>query len=277
MGIKDLIYAFIDTMSYPPELGERRSICKWLLIDKYSVSANQIALNEAVSINKKAFLADLKQIEKGVPLQQVVGFTYFAGCQIKVNADVLIPRPETEELVMLLANRVKRASSILDICTGSGCIAIALKKHFPTSNVSGWDISEAALEVASENAKNNETEVDFKAVNALAIPPSSKVKYDLIVSNPPYIKDVEKREMTKTVLDHEPHIALFVPDEDPLQFYRPIVLFATQNLEKGGTLAFEINKSHGDQISDLLKLQNFSHIEVLKDMSDLPRFVIANR
>lgn len=277
MGVKDFINIAAASIKYPEEPGERKSICRWLLIDKYEVTGNQIALNEEVDFNEEAFKIDLAQIELGVPLQQITGFSFFADCKIKVSPEVLIPRPETEELVFLLSKSITSPHRILDLCTGSGCIALAMKRFFPNAEVDAWEISEAALSIAKENALKNKLQVNWAQMDALNLASSIEPKFDLIISNPPYIKNEEKAEMSKTVLNHEPHLALFVPDDEPLLFYNAIALYAATALNKGGTLAFEINKSQGQAIAALLENLNFKNIQVLDDMSDLPRFVLAEQ
>lgn len=217
----------------------------------------------------------IERLQKFEPIQYILGETEFYGLPYVVNQNVLIPRPETEELVELILNENKSDSlSILDIGTGSGCIAISLKKHLPNSIVEGWDISTGALKVAMLNSKKNLTDVIFNQVDILSDYPD-KMTFDVIVSNPPYVLDSEKSDMHTNVLGYEPHTALFVPDNDPLLFYNRIADVATQLLTNGGKLYFEINRMKGQEISQMLESKNFSNIQLIKDISGNDRIVKA--
>jgi release factor glutamine methyltransferase len=197
---------------------------------------------------------------------------------------VLIPRPETEELVEFILSEVRNhkseVSQILDIGTGSGCIAIALKKNLPDANVSAIDISDEALLIAKANAILNQTIVNFLRADILSpISPKNKSEgtFDIIVSNPPYVRISEKEKMSKNVLDYEPHLALFVNDNDPLLFYKAIAEFALENLSPNGKLYFEINEALGAEIKKLLEEKGFKNVEVKKDMSGKERMTVASK
>jgi release factor glutamine methyltransferase len=221
--------------------------------------------------------SELRQItsalKEGQPIQYLLAEAWFYGLKFKVNSSVLIPRPETEELVhWILADTLKtKQLRVLDVGTGSGCIAVSLKKMNPLFAVDAMDISADALAVAAENAASNELSVNFIADDIRTY--TSKVKYDLIVSNPPYIKENERPAMHANVLLHEPHLALFVSDEDPLIFYRTIAEFAVSNLNTEGQLYFEINEYLSVETSDMLYAKGFKSVELRHDMQGKPRMI----
>nr|WP_293301049.1 peptide chain release factor N(5)-glutamine methyltransferase [Allomuricauda sp.] len=244
----------------------------------------------------------LAQLKQERPLQYILGTAHFMDMEFAVNGDVLIPRPETEELVQWIMDDVKNQKSerehrtseirILDIGTGSGCIAIALAKYIPTAKVYALDISEKALKVARKNAEANSVDVTFLKQSILepelalelvlapelALGPelALELEFDIVVSNPPYVRELEKKEIKKNVAGHEPHLALFVPNEDPLLFYRAIAHFANKNLTKNGSLYLEINQYLGVETQALLKAHNFSEIELRKDIFGNDRMIKAN-
>lgn len=226
----------------------------------------------------KNILAELKT---GKPIQYIFGITEFYGLPFKVNPYVLIPRPETEELVewILEGERLKAKGerfSVLDIGTGSGCIAISLKKNLANADVFAIDVSEGALETAKENAVLNNVKIDFMQADILNIKSGSEgVQYNIIVSNPPYVTLDDKKQMHGNVTDFEPHTALFVPEHDPLIFYRAIADFALSNLIAGGLLFFEINENLGKETIELLIGKGFKNTELRKDMSGRDRMVKA--
>ena len=201
------------------------------------------------------------------PIQYIIGKTEFYGLPFSVNNNVLIPRPETEELVELILNNTDRNKelTILDIGTGSGAIAISLAYHLPNANIEAWDISPKALDTASENARINDVKVNFQEVDVLDNITSSQT-YDIIVSNPPYVLEEEKAEMEKNVLDYEPHLALFVPNHDALRFYRRIAQIGKQLLNPSGMLYYEINRAKGEETKDMLLKMGYQNIEVIKDI-----------
>ncbi len=214
-----------------------------------------------------------------VPLQYVLGKAWFMEMEFDVNESVLIPRPETEEMVSLILNSIPVNKSfqnidILDIGTGSGCIAISLKKHLPHSSVSAVDISKEAIAVAMRNAEKNEVHITLKNVDILDSSQWNRLPdCNLIVSNPPYVTDSEKLLMQPNVIEYEPHTALFVPDDDPLLFYRSIMMFAKAKLISGGTLWLEINEAFGNEVVSLFGNDVFKERILLKDMFGKYRFV----
>jgi len=212
------------------------------------------------------------------PIQHIVGYTDFCDCRIRVTPDVLVPRPETEEMVSWLCARQAACmpDSILDLCTGSGCIAIALKKAFPGTAVTAVDISPAALALARRNAEENGTEVEFVEGDVLDPAQLSIVnsQFSIIISNPPYVRESERAVMAANVLDYDPAMALFVPDDDPLRFYRAIGAFAAGHLAPQGLLALEINEALAAETCALLQSQGFT-TEVHEDFRGKPRMVTA--
>lgn len=213
----------------------------------------------------------------GEPVQYIYGDTYWYGMTLKVTPDVLIPRPETEELVdMIVKENSGNDLRVLDVCTGSGCIAVALAKSLNFPSVTGIDISDAALAVARENASDQKVKVDFRKADALNLTPADG-QYDIIVSNPPYVMESEKQEMDKNVLDHEPHLALFVPDNDALKFYKAIATYSHEALADNGTLYFELNPLTADELADWMRKEGWSDVQLLPDMHSKIRFMIAKK
>lgn len=216
----------------------------------------------------------LNELSENRPIQYVLGETQFCGFQLKVDERVLIPRPETEELVGWVVSSLPQGGMVLDIGTGSGCIAIAVSKLLRNAQVVAYDISEKALVLAAENALINNAKVEFCRVDILN-PPATTEEFDAIVSNPPYVLFSEQKTMTHNVLDYEPHGALFVPDENPLLFYRAIINFAKNHLRQGGCLFFEINRAFSQQMKDLLLHEGFSGVSLRQDMFGNDRMIKA--
>ncbi|WP_153796642.1 peptide chain release factor N(5)-glutamine methyltransferase [Foetidibacter luteolus] len=220
----------------------------------------------------------LQQLVRHVPLQYVLGEAWFAGLKLFVNPHVLIPRPETEELVEWIVQSAgkKVAPAILDIGTGSGCIALALKKKLPLAKVHGADVSAGALEVAAENAALNKLEISLQLLDVLDENAwCSLPNFNIIVSNPPYITHAEANDMEAHVLEHEPHTALFVPDNTPLLFYTKIADFGLAHLAQKGMLFFEINEAFGNETVHLLRDKGYTDVELRKDLQGKNRMVKA--
>jgi len=278
--IQDIFHKELDTIYGVNEVDS----FFYLLIDyHFNLPKYITALEPNYVISKddesKLFSA-LPQLNEQIPIQYIIGETEFYGLPFKVNENVLIPRPETEELVEWIINDVdSKPTSILDIGTGSGCIAIALAKKLSSSNISALDVSEDALKIAKHNAELNTVDVQFIKANILTKPSwnleSQALEFDVIVSNPPYVRQQEKQQMKPNVLDNEPHLALFVEDDNPLVFYQSITEFAKQNLKKEGTLYFEINEHLGQEMCDLLKENSFKDIELKKDIYGKDRMIKA--
>ena len=249
-----------------------------LIIEKVSgFSRTEIIVNKNTlfSVEQRHVIENfIEKLKEYVPIQYILGETEFFGLPFHVNESVLIPRPETEELVDWIRNENDRNAnpSILDIGTGSGCIAISLKHEFTNATVDAFDISEKALETAQSNATLNKLEVTFSKVDILNAPETYQ-KWDIIVSNPPYVTEQEKSTILPNVLEHEPHLALFVSDNGPLLFYRCIAVFAQQHLKPKGKLYFEINRQFGKATVDLLTAMGFGNVELRKDISGNDRMI----
>lgn len=219
----------------------------------------------------------LFRLRKNEPIQYIQGIARFYGRSFRVFPGVLIPRPETEELVGYMLAELSSDSSILDIGTGSGCIAITLAKELSHSRVTAWDISEDALRIARMNSEALDAQITFKRRNVLGYTPGGQLDLDAIVSNPPYVTESEAKEMEPNVLNWEPHTALFVPDDDPLIFYRRIGCLGMQMLKEGGRVYFEINRAFGVQMLNLLTNMGYQNVRLLKDISGNDRFIIAEK
>lgn len=257
--------------------GEIKALTRILAIELLGVSQMTYFLKESVTLTAEqdSLLDDaIARLQKHEPIQYILGYSDFCGLRFNVTPATLIPRPETSELVEWIASEANGNESILDIGTGSGCIAISIANKLPLSKVSAWDISPDALAVATENSKANDCNVAFETVDILGHQPAGE-QFDIIVSNPPYIKENEKSAMHSNVLDWEPHTALFVPDNDPLLFYRTIAQKATTMLRPGGKLYFEINRAHGKETVEMLAALGYANIELRKDFADNDRMIRA--
>lgn len=261
---------------------EAASITNWVFEDILLVKSFQIPmLEKQLSFTEENDLNDiLERLLLHEPLQYILGYAYFYELKFKVNKSVLIPRPETEELARLIVQREKdnNLQKIIDIGTGSGCIAISLKRQLPHSKVWAMDVSPEAIEVAKQNASDNKTDIHFVLDNIR----DSKWKFenqefDIIVSNPPYIKEDEKPSMHGNVLAHEPSLALFVPNNDALRFYQAILEFAKNNLAENGRIYFEINEALSKEMKTLCQSFGYQNIELLKDMQGKDRMMIVNQ
>lgn len=260
--------------------GEAVALTRIVLEDVAHYTPVDVALRKDTEIPPSLVEKSIKVAQRvcsGEPIQYVLGTARFYGGSIKVTPDVLVPRPETEQLVDIIAQKWRNRTDmqVLDICTGSGCIAVALASVLPFSKVTATDISEKVLNVARENAGLWKVKVNFVLSDALAQSNPDKRTYNIIVSNPPYICSSEAQEMDKNVLDHEPHLALFVPDNDPLKFYRPITENASRMLVPGGYLYFEINPAYSNQIAGLLNKSGFSDVNTITDIHGKKRFITA--
>jgi len=235
----------------------------------YSRAEIHINLNEVIQeAELEKFEAILGGLRLSEPIQYLLGHAEFYGRKFKVNSHVLIPRPETEELIRWIAQDCQESTNtILDLGTGSGCIAISLKKEIPHANVYAVDKSVQALNLAKKNAELNNVGVEFFAFDILNQESLAFMSFDIMVSNPPYVTQEDKKVMAKNVLDYEPHLALFVPEDDPLIFYRRMVDLAEGHLVKGGKIFFEINESFAAEIRSLLMDRGFTSVEIRKDLN----------
>ena len=256
---------------------EIQSFFNILVEFKLHLSRIELALQHNFELHDDDFLFlqnVLSELKYQIPIQYIIGETEFYGLLFKVDKNVLIPRPETEELVDWIIQNHKNEQNIkiLDIGSGSGCIAISLAKNLPKAQVSAIDISAEALSVAKNNAALNKVNVNFLNADILKIQ-KLNADFDIIVSNPPYVRELEKDQMQQNVLANEPHIALFVKNENPLLFYDKIAELAKNHLTENGVLYFEINQYLGNETVELLKTKGFKNIEVKKDIYGVDRMV----
>lgn len=246
-----------------------RLVCERLGVSRYT---HVLEPSYAIPDSSLALLeSDMVRLRAAEPLQYVLGKEYFCGREFKVSPAVLIPRPETEQLVQLARREIRPGSRVLDLCTGSGCIAWSIAMDVPGSRVTGVDISEQALEVA--RSQFSVPGPDFIQADVIAGPPSGTGRYDVLVSNPPYIMEGEKKLMRPNVLDYEPEIALFVPDDDPLRFYEAVASWAGQLLEPGGRAFLEINETLGEQTQALFSSHGFQNVLLIRDFAGKNRIL----
>ena len=273
MQIKQYRSQFIQALSTIYDEGEAESFFYLILEEKKQLKRIDLALQPDLVFSEEEIIvwnSILEQLKLEIPVQYLLGKTHFYGLEFEVNENVLIPRPETEELVeWIIQENLKiekmKNLKILDIGTGSGCIAISLAKNLPNAQVFAIDVSEKALATAKKNAENNQVNVTFIHKNILDTE-DLKQQFDVIVSNPPYVRNLEKEEIKKNVLDNEPHLALFVEDDNALIFYRKIAELAKINLAANGQLFFEINQYLGKEMIELLEKMDFKNVELRKDI-----------
>ena len=275
---------------YEPE--EARAVVRELLDELFGMTLTDIVsgkVSELSAESQRLLEEKMQRLRRGEPVQYVTGVEYFAGRPFRVSPAVLIPRPETAQLCEIIRQDYDRPYCalqppepirVLDIGTGSGCIAITLALDIPNTEVAAWDISPDALLMARENAHRLGADVNFQLHDILdseSLPePERRQKSEIIVSNPPYICNSERKDMTHNVLDYEPETALFVPDDDPLRFYRAIGRYARQALKPDGRLYFEVNARYADDVADMLRSLSFSNTEIRKDDFGKNRFVLAD-
>lgn len=277
---------------------EARAVARMLVEEKFGLSFTDIicgAVETLSDADKQWIEAAVKRLEQGEPIQYVLGWAWFAGLKFNVRSGVLIPRPETEWLVnSVCANSVPsngRPLRILDIGTGSGCIALSIKQRLPEAYVEAWDISTEALSIAADNARSLSLDIVLRQQDALNITtsthnitpndnngaPNDPLFWDVIVSNPPYICERERTDMARNVLDHEPSTALFVPDTDPLLFYRAITRYALGSLSDGGRLLFECNTLYAGDTARMMNDEGMAATQVYDDCFGKPRFAVGKK
>lgn len=288
MTIRHIYDHYVKVLTPLYDKGEAEAITNWVFKERLGITKTGLLLqgNESVSEVKANDLAyKLVRLMKGEPVQYVLGHAFFMGLKFKVNRHVLIPRPETEELVdwIVREHQDKNTFNILDIGTGSGCIAITLKRFLPQCSVQAVDISAEALKVALENASLNETAVDFSQMDILQaglITPSERVpvekRFHIIVSNPPYIPSSESVTMPKNVTDFEPPLALFVDDVSPLQFYRAIAAFGKHALLPGGFVYVELHETMASRAAALFEEYGYQQVIIRKDLQGKERMLKAS-
>ncbi len=278
---------FVDELATLYDANEARQLYFLLLEDRLGWSKREYLLHKRELLDDgkiSDLLYALDSLKNAEPIQYILGHCWFVDMKLAVNRSVLIPRPETEELVQLIRSQWQGARDtpkmhIIDIGTGSGCIALALKKTLPQANVLALDVSGEALRVAKQNAECQSLHVDFICADILdwemVFQPDQL--FDVVVSNPPYITDDERGDMHPNVLVHEPHLALFVDNTAPLLFYEHIAAFALQHLRSGGHLYFEINRHYGSNVCELLIKKGFTDVHLHQDMQGADRMVHAQR
>ena len=259
---------------------EAQAVVRMMLEERFGLTLTDIVCDGVVRLDasQQAELQGMMaRLEQGEPIQYVMGYAPFYGRHFHVEPGVLIPRPETQQLVEWAVEEIGKsaARSVLDIGTGSGCIAISIALEAPLSEVSAWDISTDALRIARDNAASLHAVVDFRQQDALQAPMEDREKWDLIISNPPYVMEKERKEMADNVLRHEPSLALFVPNDDPLRFYRAIARYGKHALRPGGTLLFEINPLLAEDMLRLLEDESYQHVQLIADAFGKSRFTKA--
>jgi len=268
-------------MVYPER--EARALARWLCEEQFGLTQTDLLLDKDNELSADD-LANAQEIVTRLlrhePIQYILGFTTFCGHRFATSPAALIPRPETQELVAQLTQRLANHANsprILDIGTGTGCIAISVALALPCAQVTGWDVSEEALALARRNAAMYpEIKVSFEH-NDILQPATDKRQWDIIVSNPPYVRQSEAKDMDRNVLDYEPHLALFVPDNDPLHFYRAIGLYAQEHLTSTGSLWLEINQYLSAETAHLIEDFGFQEVEVLNDIHGNPRILTGKK
>ena len=270
-----------DLCQVYPE-GEARALARWLCEERFGLTQADILLDKDNHLSAYD-LEIAKEITSRLlhhePIQYILGQTTFCGHTFSVAPGALIPRPETEEMVNLILRSTDKDSehSILDIGTGTGCIALSLALALPKSEVTAWDVSPEALAVAQRNVERYpEARVKLEQCDIFS-PPEDNRRWQVIVSNPPYVRQSEAKGMQRNVLEYEPHEALFVPDDNPLLFYRAILWYAMRHLSPNGSIWFEINQALGEEMRHLIEYFGFSDIEILKDSYGHDRFVKCRR
>ena len=279
MTLKAVKNRFLENLIPIYGAEEAYTLFKWCANNYLHLNAAELILKESENVaaaDKILLDKALNRLTNEEPIQYIIGHTEFYGLPFEINPNVLIPRPETEELVAWVIESVQEIQNprIIDIGTGSGCIAIALAKNLPAAKVSALDISKAALNIAASNAKANEVQIRLIQDDVLTLETLPDT-YDIVVSNPPYVRMLEKKEMKPNVLHHEPELALFVPDDNPLLFYQKITALAQNNLDPNGQLFFEINQYLGRETCNLVAQNNFVNLELRKDLTGNDRMLRA--
>ncbi|MBV6453273.1 MAG: Release factor glutamine methyltransferase [Bacteroidia bacterium] len=275
MHSKDLLNRIATELSTVYDREESMAIARY--VSDYMAESKMLNPDAEVEQTEETWLEEvLSRLKKSEPVQYVLGFAYFIGNRYVVNKDVLIPRPETEELLELVYKKSERGSfTAIDIGTGSGCIAVELSKKYPKARVYAVDVSERALAVASENSKNQNVQINFVSDDILHPAMEKYPTFDLIVSNPPYIASEEKEFMHANVLNFEPHLALFA--SNPLEFYEAIVRFAEKKLKSDGKIFLEINPVYAESTLEIYQRTGFSDIELVKDITGKQRFLFCRK
>lgn len=275
MHSKDLLNRIATELSTVYDREESMAIARY--VSDYMAESKMLNPDAEVEQTEETWLEEvLSRLKKSEPVQYVLGFAYFIGNRYVVNKDVLIPRPETEELLELVYKKSERGSfTAIDIGTGSGCIAVELSKKYPKARVYAVDVSERALAVASENSKNQNVQINFVSDDILHPAMEKYPTFDLIVSNPPYVAIDEKEFMHANVINYEPHLALFA--SNPLEFYEAIARFAEKKLKSEGKIFLEINPVYAESTLEIYQRTGFSDIELVKDITGKQRFLFCRK
>jgi release factor glutamine methyltransferase len=277
-SLRELYREILDSMYDKLEVD---ALWKYSLEDKLSIKTDLNSLSEPIltESNLNTIIPVLERLASGEPYQYVIGEVEFYSCKLKVDRRVLIPRPETEELceLVLKENDTEEVLSVIDLGTGSGCIPIALKRKSPAWKVDALEVDDGALALAKENAALNNLEIGFQQLDLLSINSCLSSTYNIIVSNPPYIAEKEADKIKKNVLVYEPHLALFIANEDPLLFYRKMLDIGQQSLVKGGRFYFEFNEKYGAEMTDLMKEKGYADIRIIQDLSGKNRFAVCTK
>ena len=280
-SIKALKKYFLSSLTDCFSEREIKTITKHVIVQRFNFDETQYLLSNELRLSESDLLyfrSIVKRLQKNEPLQYVLGNALFYGINLNIDSRALIPRPETEELVQWVEETLEPGShNILDICSGSGCIALALKSVFNDSYVLGVDVSDVALNLANENAITNNLKVDFQYCDVLNESMARFANFNVWISNPPYIPVKDKPQMNANVLNFEPHIALFVEDEDAILFYKKIGENAITYLPSEGFLFFEIHEEYHEAVLKLLEIQGFVNIQLRKDLQGKPRMVKAQK
>lgn len=273
----DIVACIMRSLEGVYDRQELQSLALMICKEQLELTDIDIYLRKDINLSgKKEHLLKhtIERLKAHEPIQYVLGKAVFYGMTLKVGSGVLIPRPETEELVELMLKENSGRMRVLDIGTGSGCIAIALARHLHEATVEAWDVSTEALAIARDNADALHADVSFCLVDIFKTIPTGN-KFRIIVSNPPYIPNKEKAAMNKNVLEWEPESALFVPDDDPLRFYRRIAQLGLEMLTPDGRLYLEINQSYGNETAELLREAGYKNIRLIKDLFENNRIIAA--
>ncbi|MBI0400875.1 peptide chain release factor N(5)-glutamine methyltransferase [Cyclobacterium marinum] len=272
MNLREVYKAYVSQLiSLYPDT-EARSLVMWLFEAYLSVDRKDVLNNQPILQIPEDLQNAMNKLMAGEPIQYILEKAPFYGREFRVGPGVLIPRNETEELVQLILQNHKGKMKVLDLGTGSGCIAITLALEWAEAEVSGLDISEQALAVANENAAKYAAKLNFIKADVLQKDLNLE-KFDLMVSNPPYVLEKERTLMQANVLKHEPELALFVPDEDPLRFYKAICLHAKESLHPNGFLFFEINEAFGPEVVSMMNSEGFGEVRLVQDINGKDRIV----
>ena len=277
MNYKELKSIFIEQLDGIYQAEEAQSLMFYLLDEVFEMPKTKLLIGDSFAIDNNKLMLLIEELKSHKPIQYIIGKTYFNGHEYSVNESVLIPRPETEELVNWIVNdwSLQPDLKVLDLCTGSGCIAIELNLALTNSKVEAIDFSPAAIATAHRNASILQANVDFQIQNIFHY--QAPQIFNIIVSNPPYVLESEKQVMRKNVLNYEPHSALFVEDDDALKFYQRITEIASQSLIDNGAIYLEINETLANETAELFTAKGFSKIEIRKDMNGKDRMLKAEK